>query len=214
MRTLHEIATACGTDKGPLGHNYTPYYDMFFAPLRDKPITLFEIGVWEGASLKMWEEYFHNAEIVGADLHNKTIYETDRIKTIIMDQSSENHLFSAQFAYANSTDIIIDDGSHKAEDQILSFETLFPDLRPGGMYCVEDTLCSYDKERWGKTASFIDYISKLTGDVNMNGKMSNLEICANKKQQVHKYEALNTFERNIEWVFVSCGLCIVKKLFI
>lgn len=214
QRTLHEIATSCGTDKGPLGHNYTPYYDMFFAPLRDKYINLLEIGVWEGASLKMWEEYFPNGGITGLDIHEKSQYDTQRIVTIQKDQSKKEALFSIQDYVSELISIIIDDGSHNAEDQILSFETLFPVLRPGGMYCVEDTLCSYDKERWGKNGSFIEYIAKLTGDVNMNGKMSNYEICANKKQQVNKYGTLTTFERNIEWVFVSCGLCIVKKLFI
>jgi hypothetical protein len=214
-KTLDEIALQFGTDKSSQGHNYTPYYDMFFSPLRDKAITLMEIGIWEGASLKMWEEYFTKAVIWGADIEEKKQYRTPRIATIELNQSSKDSLESfAKPMYGHSVDIIIDDGSHNAEDQILSFKTLFPFLEPGGMYCIEDCLCSYDRERWGKKASVIDYIVKLTGDVNMNGKMSNYHICSNKKEEIKKYDTLNTFERTIEWVFVSCGLCIVKKMLI
>ena len=40
-------------------------------------------------------------------------------------------------------DVIVDDGSHVSAHVILSFETLYPSLKPGGIYIVEDIGTSY-----------------------------------------------------------------------
>lgn len=45
-------------------------------------------------------------------------------------------------------DIIIDDGSHMVRHVIASFEALFPYLRRGGLYIIEDLHTSYWK-RYG-----------------------------------------------------------------
>jgi len=60
---LNRLALEFGTDKGPIGHNYTRIYAKYFAPLKQKPIRFLELGLFKGNSVKMWEKYFTHAEL-------------------------------------------------------------------------------------------------------------------------------------------------------
>jgi demethylmacrocin O-methyltransferase len=178
--------------------------------LRDKPINLLEIGIWEGSSLKMWAEYFSVGTITGFDIDEKPQYESDKVNTFKGDQNNPFDLEDVNTAYGKF-DIVVDDGSHECHHMIQSFKTLFPLLKQGGFYCIEDCLCAYDKERWGSQENIIEFIKEKIDDVHMDGIISNYEICANKKEQVKKYNA-NYWQKNIEWVFSSMGLVIIKKM--
>lgn len=150
VRTLREIALAHGTDKEqPHGHSYTEAYDFHFAPRRSERLRLLEIGVGGydapqtgGESLRMWREYFPNAEILGLDLFDKTALTEDRIRVFQGNQGDA--AFMQQFAAEHGPfDIVIDDGSHCGDDVIASFRVLFPHLTTAGIYVVEDLQTSY-----------------------------------------------------------------------
>lgn len=211
MKSLDQIALENGTDKSSNGHAYCQYYDLLFDAMRYKPINLLEIGIDTGASLKTWKEYFPHGEIHGIDIRGDYEYLNKiGIRTHIVDQSKIGELILFREQYPDYFDIICDDGSHVSDDMILTFETLFPMLKSGGLYAIEDLLCDYDS-RWNKGVSVFDRIRKMVGEVNMNGAIPNSHLCANKKEAVKKYDA-GYFEKNIEWVFNSCGLVIIKKI--
>jgi hypothetical protein len=67
-QSLDEIGLLEGTDKGSTTHGYPRHYDRILGHLRHEPITLLEIGIFPGASLRMWSRYFDVATIVGADI--------------------------------------------------------------------------------------------------------------------------------------------------
>lgn len=210
--SLDEIAIKYGTDKSSKGHSYCRYYEMMLAHLRDWPINLLEIGIDEGASLKMWRDFFPIAAIHGIDIRAGYEYLHDGVcLTHVVDQSNKADLVLFAEQHKNYFDIITDDGSHVAEDSILSFEVLFPYLRAGGYYCIEDANCSNDKTRWGKNANVYDRVKQMIDEVNMSGKFSNDALCANKKKEASKYD-LSIFEKDIEWVFNSMSLIIIKKM--
>jgi hypothetical protein len=206
--TLDELFLKHGTDKGSTGHNYSPYYEMMLAPYRDMPISLLEIGVWEGASCRAWKDYFPKANIFGVDLDYKPQYNSERIFMIQADQSKKEDLWRLAMT---PHDIIIDDGSHRSIDQISSFTELFPSLKPGGLYIIEDLLCAYD-ERWNKEANVMDEIRLLVGDVQMNGAVPGSRLCANKPEQVRLYGGKDYFQDNIEWIFLAMGVIFIKKM--
>jgi len=216
MKTLNELFVECGTDKQEVCHSYAKYYEIFFEPIRfDPKVSLLEIGIYAGESLKAWRRYFENGAISGIDLRGDYEYLiADGCKaTYIVDQSNEQQLRAFNEAHRNEYNIILDDGSHNAEDQILTLEILFEGLQVGGFYVIEDCLASYDKSRWGKNGNIYDRIRQLVGEVSMNGKSSMNHLCSNKIQEVHKYaNTLNYFELHCEWFFQSCGLCIIKKM--
>lgn len=213
MRTLDEIAIECGTDKSSKGHNYCQYYDMFFSNMREWPNNLLEIGIDKGDSIKMWQEYFPITAIHGIDIRGDYEYLYDgRTLTHIVDQSNKGELILFAEQYPNYFNIVIDDGSHQSADMVLTFETLFPYLRSGGYYIIEDLLCNYD-ERWRAIGEFgiIDRIKNMVDEVNMDGAIPNSHICANKQEAVKKYDA-GYFHKNIEWTFNACGTTIIKKI--
>ncbi len=145
---LVSLATEHRTDKWGR-HWYARHYQTHFAPRRLEPLTLLEIGVggYEdpakgGESLRMWKAYFPHARIFGLDVFDKSAVEEDRIR--VFRGSQDDPAFLEQVVEATGPlDIVIDDGSHRNAHVIASFEALFPRLRDGGIYAVEDTQTSY-----------------------------------------------------------------------
>jgi len=138
MRSLTSIGLEYKTDKA-FWHRYTEIYDEWFAKYKTSSTNVLEIGVLNGSSLKMLKEYFENATIFGVDIHPKTQYEDERIKTFICDQSNRTNLQRFVEATNNTMfDVIIDDGSHVPEHQMITLATLWKSLKPGGIYVVED----------------------------------------------------------------------------
>lgn len=147
---FNSISIKHGTDKGsesPTGaHHFSAFYDRWFSPIREKVENICEIGVWNGCSLKAFEEYFPNTNIVGLDLNDKSYLDNPRIKTFVLDQGKEEHLDSFVKLCNNSNlqfDFILDDGSHNIFHQQLTFGKLFSLVKPGGFYIIEDLGTSY-----------------------------------------------------------------------
>ncbi len=134
---LDDIGIIRGTDKCSLNHDYLRHYERILGHLRHEPITLLEIGVFRGGSLRMWEDYMTTARIVGVDIAPECIqYAGDRREIEIGSQADRD--FLEGLGRRRRPHVIIDDGSHMAEHVILTFRTLFPYLRPGGTYIIED----------------------------------------------------------------------------
>lgn len=142
---LDAVGTIYGTDKSSSfsnAHDYLRHYEFFFADYRDRDINLLEIGVLGGRSLKTWKWYFPRARIVGIDIdENCLALREERIEIIIGSQADVRFLNVVGAHYPPS--IIIDDGSHLAEHIIVTFETMFPWLAPGGLYVIEDLNCHF-----------------------------------------------------------------------
>jgi hypothetical protein len=131
-------AAARDTDKGPSQHHYTELYERLFFPWKDEPITILEIGIANGGSLAMWQEYFTQARIVAVDILPKTQFDTPRVTTLMGDQANREHLQAAVTAASGGAHIVIDDGGHTMAQQQVSLGYLFPHVRPGGYYVIED----------------------------------------------------------------------------
>jgi hypothetical protein len=120
-------------------NHYFDIYDRHFRRFRGQEVHILEIGVYSGGSLEMWRDYFGpKALIYGVDIEpDCRTYESDSVKIFIGDQA--DRLFWREFRRKVPTlDIVIDDGGHQPEQQIVSLEELLPFLRPGGVYLCED----------------------------------------------------------------------------
>ena len=145
---LASLAGRHGTDKWGR-HWYARHYETHFAPRRLEPLTVIEIGVggYEdpakgGASLRMWKEFFPQARIFGIDVHDKSAFEEERIR-IFRGSQDDPAFLDGVLADTGPPDIVIDDGSHRNDHVVASFQALFPRLREGGIYAVEDLQTSY-----------------------------------------------------------------------
>jgi hypothetical protein len=165
MSALTGLANLHGTDKGTIGptsfwpgSNYTDVYEAYLHPLRSRPIDLLEIGLgvkgerWQtyiangrnaagGASVKMWSDYFPQARIYGIDVNPAGYLDDDRVTTAIVDQGDRDELEAFLASLGDvSFDLIVDDGSHRPDHQQISLSVLFPRLKPGGLYFIEDLM--------------------------------------------------------------------------
>jgi 23S rRNA U2552 (ribose-2'-O)-methylase RlmE/FtsJ len=135
-QSLVELFAKYGTDKNTI-HSYGPLYEQLLLPYRMSAEAVLEIGVQHGGSLRAWRDYFPNATIYGVDIDPAYMFKEERIETVVADQGDYNSLL---LPLLNKTfDVVIDDGSHKLTDQILSWFYLWPVLKMGGIYCIEDS---------------------------------------------------------------------------
>lgn len=125
---------------------YLSEYERLFVTLQQTPVTLLEIGVQNGGSLEIWDNYFPNAvKILGCDINpdcERLNYASDRINLVVGDINRSQTL-ERIYSIAPSFDIVIDDGSHTSSDIIHAFCHLFPRLKQGGLFIAEDLHCSY-----------------------------------------------------------------------
>ena len=156
---LDILAMVFGTDKN-LGHYYTQHYGKHFKKYRFKKIKLFEIGVggydrpeFGGHSLRMWKKYFPFGKIVSLDIYDKSQLQENRIK-IYQGSQVNPEILDKIVAENGEFDLIIDDGSHINEHIITSFKYLFPKLKMGGIYVIEDLQTSYWADYGGDNKNF------------------------------------------------------------
>jgi len=144
---LDLLAALSGTDKFGV-HDYTPVYEALMAARRRKAVALLEIGVggYEGTlggeSLLMWEAYFRRGRIYAIDIHDKTKLSRGRLKVFKCSQTDRQRL-TGLGNEIGPFDFVIDGGSHLTRDQIESFRILWPFVKDGGVYIVEDVQTSY-----------------------------------------------------------------------
>lgn len=174
---LNRLAIIYGTDKNG-AHFYTPNYKTHFQKYRSKRINLLEIGVGGyhfpnagGNSLRMWKRYFPFGKIFSLDIHDKSALQERRIK-IFKGSQVDKEFLETVTAAMGTIDIIIDDGSHINEHVIETFKLLFPKLKDGGIYVVEDTQTSYWKEYGGDSTdlnnsrTMMNFFKSLTDSLN------------------------------------------------
>lgn len=141
MTTLDAIGLATGTDKASTGHDYLWRYDAHLSEIRTRAIALLEIGVWEGASLEMWDAYLSHpsARIIGVDLDMSRSRVSDGERIYLRAGNAASPEFLAALASEfESFDVIVDDGSHQMIDQGATWAHLWPRVRSGGYYIIED----------------------------------------------------------------------------
>lgn len=145
---LTRLAILNGTDKFGY-HDYTPHYFSLLKGLRDRPLNMLEIGVGGygdpargGESLATWRDFFPEAQITGLDIQEKTMDLGPRVR-IVQGSQVDADCLSQIVAERGPFDVILDDGSHRNEHVVESFGLLFPTLKPGGIYLVEDVQTAF-----------------------------------------------------------------------
>jgi glycosyltransferase involved in cell wall biosynthesis/cephalosporin hydroxylase len=143
-----------GSDKDRNG--YTPVYHAILKHLRNDRLSVLEVGIGTmipgapssmvgyslpgyrpGGSLRAWRDYLPNALVHGADVQPDTQFDDEeRIRTHVCD--STDAAAAASLAPGLAFDLVVDDGSHAAGDQLATLRNFWPRVKPGGHYVVED----------------------------------------------------------------------------
>jgi len=201
MNELTELGKKYGTDKAGPRHNYTEaVYYALLKGMKHQNINLLELGVGDtGASVKMWREFFPNANIILFDpffiIHEAvtvTAKELEELGVIVHkgNQLSREDLLKMVLSENEKFDVIIDDASHLSDGMQVSLATLFPYLKDGGFYIIEDLSTARSRD------------SRLD-DVNawLNGP--DVELAQDKKiyhrQETHVLDSLAAFRTSQAW---------------
>ena len=157
---LCRIMGAHGSDKGSVNittswHNYTTLYYALLNKKRERIQRVFELGLGTtdaaipnnmgpngkpGASLRGWAEFFPHADIRGADIDQRILFEEDRIKTYYcnqLDPSVIRNMWQLE-DLQEPFDLIVEDGLHTYEANVCFFENSIHMLKMGGLYIIED----------------------------------------------------------------------------
>lgn len=120
-------------DKGTL-HSYIEIYEEHMN--KKDNISILEIGVQKGHSIRMWQDYFTNSNVYGIDVTLKNVI-YDGLNNVFICDATEKEQIDLTFSDI-MFDYVVDDGSHLIEHQIKSFDILWPRIKPGGKYFIED----------------------------------------------------------------------------
>ena len=200
MDSLKKISKKYKTTKKMMG--FINIYEKYLKDFKNKKINLFEIGVETGESLRMFSSYFKKGKIIGLDII-KLNYKIKNTEIFVGDQADKTILYKIVKKY-KSFDIIIDDGSHVNSDVKKSFNYLFPKLKLGGLYIIEDLQTSYISH-WGGDGN------------NFNNKKTTMNFIRSLADRMHYQDIDNPFYKNhdfdglIEFVHIFRNIAVIKK---
>ena len=151
-KTLAELYRVHAGKVSDKWSSYLPVYEEAFAPLRDRKVSLLEIGIQNGGSLEIYSRYFLSFErLVGCDINpdcEKLHYQDPRIRVVVGDANTDE-VEKQILDISDAFDIILDDGSHVSADIIRTFARYWKHVRPGGIFVAEDLHCSYWQDYGG-----------------------------------------------------------------
>lgn len=217
--TLNDIGLKYGTDKSSLEHDYLKKYEKLIPYKRSDNIKILEIGVLNGSSVKTWEEYFYNSQVVGIDINPECKkYEKNRISIEIGSQVDGEFLESISKKYGQF-DFIIDDGSHINHHVIYSFEKLFDSVKPGGLYIIEDVCTSYWEHYGGKLkmlGTMVEYFKNTIDEVNFAGEIIENKPSLGARREDYLYpqfqdKGYECFGMYIESIMFLNSIIIITK---
>ena len=191
---------------GRVIHKWVSYFDVYdkhLSSYRDREISFLEIGMQNGGSTHMWQNYLGpKAKIIGVDIDERCRdLEKEGFEVWIGNQ--EDMSFWDEFKTKHATlDVVLDDGGHTMQQQINTFIALFPILKEGGLYICEDTHSSYFPGHGGgikKHGTFHEYVKDLMDEMHawyfqpISGLASN--YFAQNLYAIHIYDSLIVMEK-------------------
>jgi hypothetical protein len=189
-----------GSDVGKWRH-YLDVYDRYLSHYCGKPVNILEIGVGTGGSLTMWRRYFGaDAKIFGIDINPECGHLDGIDAEIRIGSQADSAFLKSVIAEMSGVDVIIDDGSHKASHQRVSFESLFPLLDANGIYICEDTHTAYWREyegRYRRKTNFLEIAKRIIDDIHcdFHGHPPSVKDANRMIKGIHIYNSMVVIEK-------------------
>jgi SAM-dependent methyltransferase len=169
--------------------HYFELYHRHFAKFVGREVHIVEIGVFSGGSLDMWKDYFGpRCHVYGVDIEPACKnYEGDRVKVFIGDQA-DRRFWKTFREQVPALDILVDDGGHVPEQQMITLEEILPHLRPGGVYLCEDVQWVHHR--------FAAFVAGLADDLNAwTGEPGHTLGFQRQIHSIHQYPFVTVIEK-------------------
>lgn len=148
---LCQLATKYMTDKSPYNimthrHPYTMIYDMFLRPyqMMGSALRLGEVGILNGASVRMWREYFPDASLSAFDIDKTALEKVSTIHGVSAYHVDAGESGGLRQALAEATEggkkftVLLEDASHRLDHQLIFLRDAIDFVAPGGLLIIED----------------------------------------------------------------------------
>lgn len=159
------------TDKYDLGY-FHEFYDRLFSIRKNSLQSLLELGIWSGASIRLWRDYFTNAKVVGVDILERDVSLRTEERIFIEYTDAYNVEFLEKLKYS-SFDVIIDDGPHTIDSQAFTIKNYSSLIAPGGVLIIEDIV---DLRGIAYLESLVDRNKFYSYTINMVGKQRTQDL--------------------------------------
>ena len=170
--------------------HYFHIYDRHLNRFRGTDVHLVEVGVAGGGSLGMWREYLGPAaRICGIDIDPECRrFESPGTEIVIGNQGSQA-FWRGFVAEHPRIQVVIDDGSHLAEDQATTFEALLAHIEPGGVYICEDIHGAFHSFH-----AFVDGLTRRLSTIAAAPAVAPINSLQSRVSSVHHYPILTVVE--------------------
>ena len=141
--SLESIADNSRTDKNTV-HSYLPLYQQLLIGKKETARNVLEVGIYKGGSIKMWSDFFINANVHGLDImHINDVWEGIKNKEKIVLHTSTNaynpYFFNSHFLHTNTKfDFMLDDGPHTLESMQQFIQLYSQIMTEDGILIIED----------------------------------------------------------------------------
>lgn len=191
------------THKGRIVHKWIHYLDIYerhLSPYRGKPLKMLEIGIDQGGSLEMWREYFGpDATIFGIDINPECAKRVNAPNQVRIGSQADPEFLRSVLDEIGTPDVILDDGSHVSEHQRTSFDVLFPKLREGGLYIIEDMHTSYFRGFQGgyrRKGTAVEFVKNMIDDLHAwYHTKSTTTPAKDQIRGIHIYDSITVIEK-------------------
>jgi cephalosporin hydroxylase len=160
--SLKELVDNFKTDKNTT-HSYLDLYQELLIKKKESAKNVLEVGICDGGSIKLWNDFFINANVYGLDIMNSnkvwdSINNKDRIILHTSTDAYNEEFFNNNFLNKNiKLDFMLDDGPHTLESMIQFIKLYSQIMTDDGILIIEDV------QSW-------DWISILKNSVPENLK--------------------------------------------
>ena len=149
--------------------SYFQVYEDVLAKYVGQPVTFVEIGVFNGGSLFMWREYLGpQARIIGIDLNPDAQRWREHGFEIVIGDQADPAFWEQFYAQVGPVDVVLDDGGHMNQQQIVTAHMALDHIRDGGCLIVEDVHASYLPEFGNPSEhSFISFAKRVIDSMHV-----------------------------------------------
>ena len=171
--------------------HYLAIYEKHFQRFRDRQPVVLEIGTYQGGSLQLWRNYFGpDTKIIGVDINPRCAEFSDPNTQIFIGDQSDRSFLRKLRQQIPPVDILIDDGGHRMEQQMVTFEELFPHVKPEGIYLCEDLHTSYwpgfdPQSGYARRGNFIEFSKHLIDQLNAWHSREPKRLAVDDKNVLH-----------------------------